>query len=392
MMAYYDRSDVLKSFLKVERNVEGEVIFINNKGHRTRLFCKGAGQAFRGSNWEGHRPDFIIGDDILNDDIIANKELRTKLARWWTGVVENAVNKSHFKIVVIGTPMVEDDLLGLFSRSDEWYSVLVPVCREFPVPRDEIMSVWADRFTEDVIWDAYMSAKSIGEEGTFFRELMLQIVSDDTRVFKKDWIKRYKYEDVKKEKQKYNFFTTMDLAVSKKQSADFTVVMTIAVNSEGHWFIARVDRGRYNPSETIDILFKHVRQFKPIEVRAEKAGIQQVLGHFIEERMNKENTHFFMSDLSANSVQKKELRILGLQPRFKARKVHFPTDVCQDEVVALEHELMGFTREGSTTGHDDAIDTLANFLDEGFIVVPSDYGNTEYTEGFVLSAVDPTVF
>lgn len=390
-MSYLDKSPVLQSFLKVERAVEGEVIFVNNKGHRTRMFTKGAGQAFRGANWEGFRPQFIIGDDILSDDIIYNKDLRKKLATWWVGTVENAVDISHYKELVIGTPMTEDDLLSSFQRSKQWHSVAIPVCKTFPVPLGSIQSNWKDRFTPERIMELYNNAKDIGEEATFYRELMLQTVSDDTRVFKKEWFKEFEYKKLKFEKSKYNFFTSMDLAATVKQSSDYTVIGTIAVNADGHRFVVRLDVGRYNPSEAIDVLFKHIRQFKPIEFRAEKAGIQQVLGHFIEEKMLKENTHFLMNYLELNSTTKKELRILSLQPLFKNRMIHFPTDVSIDEVEMMKHQILGFTKEGSTTGNDDIIDWLANFNDPNFIVLPSDY-NTEYYEGVSLEAKDSTVF
>lgn len=390
-MSYLDKSEKLQSFLQVERAVEGEVVFRNNKGHRTRIFTKGAGQAFRGANWEGYRPEVIIGDDILSDDIIYNKDLRKKLATWWVGTVENSVDISHYKEIVIGTPMTEDDLLSSFQKSKLWHSIAIPVCKEFPVPMDKLKPNWADRFTKERIMELYDNARDIGEEGTFYRELMLQTVSEDTRVFKKDWFKKYEYKTIKHEKQKYNFFTSMDLAATTRQSSDYTVIGTIAVNGDGHRFVVKLDVGRYTPSEAIDIVFNHVRLFRPIEFRAEKAGIQQVLGHFIEKKMLKENTHFMMNYLQLNSTTKKELRILSMQPLFKNRMIHFPTDVSQDEVAMMEHQILGFTKEGSTTGNDDILDWLANFNDPHFIVLPSDYSE-EYYEGTVMEAKDSTIF
>jgi len=107
--------------------------------------------------------------------------------------------------------------------------------------------------------------------------------------------------------------------------------------------------------------------------------------------MLKENTHFMMNYLQLNSTTKKELRILSMQPLFKNRMIHFPTDVSQDEVAMMEHQILGFTKEGSTTGNDDILDWLANFNDPNFIVLPSDYSE-EYHEGIVIEAKDSTIF
>jgi hypothetical protein len=392
MMSYYYRSDKLQSFLSVERNVEGETIFVNKKGHRTRMFCKGTGQSFRGSNWEGHRPDLIIGDDILNDDILYNKDLMKKQRTWYSSVVAKAINIRHYKMIFIGTPMLEDDLLGMFKQSDNWKTIELPVCQEFTLDASKIKSLWADRFTPEKILEDYYESKSMGEENTFFREMMLQTVNEETQIFKRDWIKKFKVKDLAKNKQQYNFFTTMDLAVSRKEKADRTCVITIAVNSDNNWFIVDIAFGRFNPTEVIDILFKQVRRWKPLEVRAEKAALQQVLGHFIEERMLKENTHFLYNPLVANSTTKKEVRILGLEPKFKRRMIWFPEDDYIDEIMLLEKELLGQTKETNTTGHDDGIDTLASFLDSGFIVTPSDYSKEYYSDVSSTDIKDPTVF
>jgi hypothetical protein len=238
----------------------------------------------------------------------------------------------------------------------------------------------------------YNDAKALGAEGEFFRELFLETANEETRIFKKDWFKKYNLKKMAKDKMKYNFFTSMDLAVSRKEKADRTVIITIGVNADGHWFIAGIDVGRFNPSEVIDLLFKQVRRWKPLEVRAEKAALQQVLGHFIEERMMKENTHFLYNPLTLNTTTKKEVRIMGLQPKFKNRMVHFPEDEHQDEIILLEKEILGQTRETNTTGHDDIIDTLANFLDPDFIVKPSDYDESYYGEMQPVSLIDSTVF
>lgn len=392
-MAYYQSSDKLQSFLNLVKRKEGMLLFENNKGQEFYISARGAGQSFRGTNYKGQRPQWIIGDDLLDDDILYNKDLNTKLIKWWSSVVMKAIDVNRYKVTVIGTPLLENDLINILVESPNYHSVKFPLMQEFPVSKDKIVSAWNDRFTPDKIWEMWDEARELGTEDEFYRELQLQIVTDDTRIFKKEWFVRYKYSDIRKNKYKYNFFTTMDLAVSQKESADFTVILTIAVNSNNDWFVCRLDHKRMNPSEAIDTLFSHTRQFRPIEVRAEKAALQQVLGHFIQEKMIKENTHFLYNSLENNSKMSKEYRVISLQPKMKARKIYFPTDVSQDGIMELEHELLGFTKTGKTTKHDDLADALANFMDDGFVVTPSDYGDDgTITEYDLRDVGDSTVF
>lgn len=389
--AMYLGSDKLQSFLDLEKAKEGELIFNNMKGHRFRLASYGSGQALRGTNWEGQRPQWIIGDDLQEDGILSNPKLAEDLKSWWVSTVMQAVDISGYKVTVIGTPMIETDLINSLMASPEYNKVKFPVAEEFSTDPKKIRSIWADRFSPERIIAQYNDAKSLGKEGDFFREMFLEMANEETQIFKKDWFKKFSRKELMKDRQKYNFFTSLDIAVSKKESADRSVIITVAVNGDGHIFVVDMVAGRLNPSEVIEALFKQVRTYRPIEVRAEKAALQQVLNHFIDQKMLKENTHFLLSPLVYNSTTKKEVRILGLQPKFKARMIHFPDDVCHDEILLLEKELLGQTRESNTTGHDDMADCLANFLDDGFIFGGSDYAEQDDST-FRFEVKDPGIF
>ena len=73
-MAYYTNSDKLQNFLTLLKRKEGMLLFENNKGDRFHIAARGAGQSFRGTNYEGQRPQWIIGDDLQGDEILTNKD------------------------------------------------------------------------------------------------------------------------------------------------------------------------------------------------------------------------------------------------------------------------------------------------------------------------------
>jgi phage terminase large subunit-like protein len=325
----------------------------------------------------------MIFDDILTDNIMFSKDERAKLKSWYFSSVVPAGDTSHCKKIVVGTPMTDDDLLSEMLRNPMYKSIKFPIANEFPVPEKDIVSSWKDYHTPERIMKAYLEAKGMGAEGDFFREKMLEVVNDEMRIFTQDNFVEYKYIDLKESEtmNKMHFFTTMDLAVSSKKHADFTVLITIGVSTEGHWYIVKIDVGRFNPTQTIDILFEHVKKFRPMNVRAEKASLQQVLDHFIQLRMMKDNTYFAYEGLENNSVLSKEYRINSLQPLMKMKKIHFPTDIDIDSMAELLYEMKGYIKTGATTAHDDAVDCLANFLDPNFVIVPTGDKATEHDGG-----------
>jgi phage terminase large subunit-like protein len=336
-------------------------------------------------NGNSHRIELFIFDDILKELILDSEKERKKLKKWFYGPVHQARNSSHYKKIVVGTPMHADDIIMEMSRSKTYKTVMFPVANEFPVSVDKIISSWPELHTPERIMKDYEEACEMGAADEFFREKMLQVVNEEMRIFKDEWIQRYHYADLKQENYRLNFFTSMDLAVSTKNTSDISAIMTIGVNSQGHRFIVALKRGRLTPQEVIDELFKQVRKFNPMEVRAEKAALQQVLDHFIQKQMMEKKIYFNYNQLINNSVDSKDLRIRSLQPLFKAGKIHIPYDVDVDDMNELLYEIQGYIKTGGTTKYVDCIDCLAGFMDPDFVIEPMDYLGTEinnYDENF----------
>lgn len=374
----WDNSEALQEILSLAKDRRGKVIadkvdyicWENQDGHQIHIQAKGAGQSMRGTKKNSFRPQLLIFDDILVDAILTSENERKKLKIWYYSTVANSVDVSHYKKIVVGTPMTDDDLLMEMLRSKAYKSVKFPIADKFPVPVEQIISSWKDRFTPERIMKQFNEAKEMGAESDFYREMMLEVVNDDMRIFEESWFKHYEYSKKKPKLKDMNFYTTMDLAVSKKKSADYTVIITIGVDDEGHWWIVKCDVGRITPTETINRLFNHVTAFKPLEVRAEKAALQQVLDDFIDTRMNETGVFFNYQGLENNSEISKEYRINALQPKMKMGRIHFPTDIDSDGIAELTYEMKGYIKTGKTTAHDDAVDCLANFLDPNFVYSP----------------------
>ncbi len=383
----WDANEILHEFLKLAKNKDGSTVankvdyiaWENQNGHVIHIQAKGAGQSMRGTSKGAgnHRPDLLVFDDILVDNILTSETERKKLKTWYYSTVANSVNVEHYKKIVVGTPMTSDDLLMIMLNSPEYKSVKFPVADVFPVPEEDIISSWVDRFTPARIMQQFREAKSAGAEADFYREMMLEVINDDMRLFESEYFKYYKYKDLKPQLGAMNIFTSLDLAVSQKKSADYTSIITIAVDKKSHWYIVKATVARLTPHQVIDEIFKHVKMFNPLEVRAEKAALQQVLDAFIDARMLSTRTTFNYRGLENNTVISKEYRISALQPKMRMGHIHFPTDIDQVAIAELEYEMKGYTKVGKTTAHDDAVDSLANFLDPDFVIAPTDDQGSE---------------
>lgn len=381
----WENSETLQETLMLAKNKQGKVIadkenhvcFVNSKGERIHIQAMGSGDSMRGTkkgdeNGKSHRLELLIFDDILKDNILTSPKARLDLKKWYYGAVIPACNTAHNKKVVVGTPMTDDDLLMEMLRSKTYKTILLPIANKFypGISVDELVSSWKDLHTPERILKAYEEAKEMGSADEFFREKMLEVVNDEMRIFKKEDFMYYKYKDLKPKLGELNFFTTMDLAISKKQSADDSVVMTIGVNSDGHVFVVECKGGIMNPREVMNEYFRQARMYHPLETRAEKAALQQVFDFFLNEEMMATGQYFVYNGLEYNSTLSKEYRVNTLQPLHRARKIHFPTDKCEKDIAMLVYQMEGYIRTGATTAHDDYVDCLANFLDPNFMIEP----------------------
>ena len=139
--------------------------------------------------------------------------------------------------------------------------------------------------------------------------------------------------------------------MSQKANADYSAIVTVGVNSAGHWFVLDVEYGRYDPSSTMDAIFSAVSKWHPLSVGVENVAYQAALQHFLEKEMPKRGIFFRIQPLKAE--KKKELRIDAIQPRFVVGTVWFKRNA--EWLDKIESELLAYPNGA----HDDVIDALA---------------------------------
>ena len=334
----------LSGFAKIIGDRADELEYVDRlTGKRCLIRAYGAGQNLRGIRYQERRPDIVILDDVEDSESVQSETQRKKLREWFHADVRPL--SSTGRIFVIGTVLHEDSLLNnLLNNPPEGFRGL-----KYGILDDEGNPTWPDRFPKEWVERRMRDYRTQGLVDVFYREYMNVAISPDTQIFRRE---DFRYYDPKQLRwESYNVFTTVDLAISKADTADFTAVCTVAVSPENHWFVLDIDYGRYDPSQTIEAIFRAVQKYRPLIVGMEKVAYQQALEHFLLKEMPARGIFFRIEPLKAE--KKKELRIQALQPRFRAGTVWFPANA--DFLPELEAELLTFPRGK----HDDLIDALA---------------------------------
>lgn len=181
----------------------------------------------------------------------------------------------------------------------------------------------------------------------FSYEMMNQPIDDSIAEFKREYEQSISFEEVMRMNTRR--FITVDTAVSKADSADFTGVTVNYVNNENKWHVKSF-RVKYNPKELIEFLFSIWRSVSPESIGIERTIYLQAIKPFLDDEMRLRNTYMLITELQHNQTAK-ETRIRGLIPRWESRSIYFIENECND----LKEEMRTFPRGI----HDDVLDSLA---------------------------------
>lgn len=316
---------------------------IYGKEMSVRLEAYGKGASVRGVSYKDKRPKLVCCDDLQDADDARSETVTDTDWDWFLSDIMFLGQRT--RIFMIGNNLGESCLIERVFANNEMLNFKT---MRIPVMVDG-KSTWPDKYDVAAINKERENYSEIGKLDLWFREKMCQCISPDSQLFKEEMLKFYRLENLKL--SDLSVFITVDLAISQRKEADHTVICVCGVNSQNHWFILDIDYGHYNPSETIDHIFKAVSKWNPVKVGVEKVAYQASMEHFLLKEMPTRNIFFSIVPLKADS--KKEERIKLLQPRFYAGSIWLPANA--PWLKQFKSEFLAFPKGL----RDDVLDALA---------------------------------
>lgn len=180
----------------------------------------------------------------------------------------------------------------------------------------------------------------------YSNQYLNELIPLDKQTFKREWFKYYAEIPL----NSHNFIF-VDPAISQADTADFTGVVCVAVDSDNRWYVRDARRYKITPTQIIDLMFKINDVFKPKIIGIEAVAYQKSLLYFLDEEMRRRRVLLPVKGILPPTDKNKQLRILSLVPRFEWGHLFL-----NQGLVDLEMELLTFPRGA----HDDLIDALAS--------------------------------
>jgi len=328
----------------------GYSLVISN--YEARISAASAEQSIRGIRHLQSRPDLIIADDVEDLQSVKTQEGRDKTYDWFKGDVIPA-GETKTKIIVVSNLLHEDSLLRRLQKEIK-EDKLNGIYREFPLLDKNGKPLWSDKFPTEK--EIEKEKKKIGNEIAWQREYMLHIVPEESQIIHPEWIHYYDtLPDIKNEKNEYRYTATaIDLAISEKETAHFTAMVSARVYGWGEnmkvYILPNPVNERLNFPETVKKakqISKSLGSGIPTTLYIEEVGYQKSLIQELQKEL-------YPAEGVPVWGQDKRARLFLVTPSLQARRILFP----KEGIKILIQQLLGFGSEK----YDDLADAFAMLI------------------------------
>ena len=232
------------------------LVFSNTQA---RITVASAEQSIRGLRHHQHRPDLFICDDVEDVASTKTREGRNKTYQWLTGDVIPAGDQNT-RLIVIGNLLHEDSLL-MRLRERTLKKELDGTFMSCAIVDDKGKSNWPGKFPDKKALEK--ERKKIGDDVAWQREYLLNIIPDDDQVIHPEWLQFYYADKLpgRKETAYRATYTGVDLAISVKDTADYTAMVSARIygcNEKLRIFILpRLLNKRLTFPQQVDVMKMH---------------------------------------------------------------------------------------------------------------------------------------
>lgn len=329
-----------------EENTLG-VSAINIPKYGARIIAVSREQGVRGLRHGSSRPDLIIADDVEDSRTVKNKESRNNNFAWFTGELI-PLGSDNTKFVTVGNLLHEDSLLMRLRAGIE-DGQRDGVYREYPLLKKN-KPLWSARFPNKAA--VKKLERKIGDQIRFQREYLLHLVPEEDQLITRDMIEYYDELPELPHGKTRQLVVGVDLAISQKDAADLTAMVTLDVRGQGNslrmYVLPNPINKKMNFNKTMDVITEMNVQLGFPKFYVETVAYQQAL---------------------LESIQKGEINAKGVVPNTDKRtRLNMIADKIERGIIlfpkhgvdALIEQLVGFGIER----YDDLVDALTMAVTE----------------------------
>jgi predicted phage terminase large subunit-like protein len=280
--------------------------------------------------------------------------------RWLLQSAVPSLDPMKGRIAIIGTPIHQRCMVETLKEMKGWDNML------FRPDLDNEVALWEEWQPIKKLKKKKEELESINRVSVFYREYMCEVVGDEDQLFKESYFQYYEgkleYEDnhaflrlteLNGERaddlRPVNVFMGVDPASSTRQTADYSTIVTVAIDKDGNRFVLPYYRNRATPMNVAEAIMTQVKVYRPDKTRIESVGYQEMLREYIRKRCEEEGIFIPGLEIKETPRNSKSSRLETMEPYFAQKKFYMTK-----EQMELRDELLMYPRGK----HDDLLDGL----------------------------------
>lgn len=282
-------------------------------GKRGRIKAYGSGKKMRGTNFLGKRPNWVVLDDIENDENILSKNQRDKLYAWFFKAALKlvAIKEKNYNFIIVGTRLHHDGLLARLST--KFKSFKFGLVREFGANFSEVTDEnyksldYSDMVLDDDSVDKLKVVELfLSDRDSFYSEYQNEPLSREGAIF-------LGYQTFKDLPSKPKSLTIgIDPSLGKAKGDFFAITLLFRCESA---FYAKTYAYKLKPDEMIGRIISFYTEFADLTpvIAIETVAFQEFFKDTLKKEA-RENGLFLRVKELKNSGVAKEIRIDALSP------------------------------------------------------------------------------
>ena len=322
-----------------------------------RITVASSEQSIRGLRHNQNRPDLVIGDDVEDVDSVKTREGRNKTYEWWTSEVI-PIGQKNTRFVLIGNLLHEDSLLMRIKENVDKKEI-DGIFKEYPLIRNENI-LWPGKYPS--MEEVENERRKAGNEYSWQREYLLHIVPNEEQAIYREWIMYY--NEIPKGLKDWQGYSMneeirigIDLAISQKETADYTAMVPALVMGEGKetriYILPKIINRRMTFPETVDLCKVIHTSYCEKDRKTPTLVIEDVAyQRALPQQLENEGITNVKTIRPGN--HDKRSRLVMTAPMIKSGKILFPLTGAEELISQIVH--FGVEK------HDDLADAFSNVV------------------------------
>lgn len=300
-----------------------------------KVVARGWKSKLRGIKFGATRPDLVIVDDIENDEAVNSAQQRQKLMSTFKRSILNIGDKQT-RYIMVGTILHFDSLLNniINTPPPNWWIKLYRA-----IEGDKVL--WNEYFTIEELNEKRKQIGSIAFEQEYQNNPLdpsQQIIN-----FKKFFTDLPSGEDYS-----YDSYGYIDLAISEKETADYTAICTIQRDYKtGIMYVVDMQEFRGSINDQLEKVFELHERFNYVNFGVESVAYQKAFFQLLTSESNKRGIY----------IPTLEVKI----DKDKIRRAKSIVSYIENDTIIVNKNLINFITQAHQfpkSTHDDMVDAF----------------------------------